>query len=41
VRSGSKGKNIAAISSQEMDEIRKKIGMSFQGGAIVWLDDRR
>src|SRR2546423_7382546 len=30
-----KGKNIAAISSQEMDEIRKKIGMSFQGGALL------
>src|SRR5260370_13783941 len=30
-----KGKNIAAISSGEMDEIRKKIGMSFQGGALV------
>src|SRR5881628_3068943 len=29
-----KGKNIATISSQEMDEIRKKIGMSFQGGAL-------
>jgi phospholipid/cholesterol/gamma-HCH transport system ATP-binding protein len=29
-----KGKNIAAISAQEMDEIRKKIGMSFQGGAL-------
>ena len=29
-----KGKNIAAISSLEMDEIRKKIGMSFQGGAL-------
>src|SRR2546428_2421704 len=29
-----KGKNIAAISSQEMDEIRKRIGMSFQGGAL-------
>ena len=29
-----KGKNIAAISSAEMDEIRKKIGMSFQGGAL-------
>jgi phospholipid/cholesterol/gamma-HCH transport system ATP-binding protein len=29
-----KGKNIAAISSGEMDEIRKKIGMSFQGGAL-------
>src|SRR5216684_1069624 len=29
-----KGKNIAAISSYEMDEIRKKIGMSFQGGAL-------
>jgi phospholipid/cholesterol/gamma-HCH transport system ATP-binding protein len=29
-----KGKNLAAISSAEMDEIRKKIGMSFQGGAL-------
>jgi phospholipid/cholesterol/gamma-HCH transport system ATP-binding protein len=29
-----KGKNIAAISDQEMEEIRKKIGMSFQGGAL-------
>jgi len=29
-----KGKNIAAISEQEMEEIRKKIGMSFQGGAL-------
>jgi phospholipid/cholesterol/gamma-HCH transport system ATP-binding protein len=29
-----KGKNIAAISRAEMDEIRKKIGMSFQGGAL-------
>src|SRR5213594_5088929 len=29
-----KRKNIAAISSGEMDEIRKKIGMSFQGGAL-------
>src|SRR5882762_6088959 len=29
-----KGKNIAAISTGEMDEIRKKIGMSFQGGAL-------
>ena len=29
-----KGKNIAAISDSEMDEIRKKIGMSFQGGAL-------
>ncbi len=29
-----KGKNIAAISDGEMDEIRKKIGMSFQGGAL-------
>jgi len=34
VRSGSKGKTSRAISSQEMDEIRKKIGMSFQGGAL-------
>jgi phospholipid/cholesterol/gamma-HCH transport system ATP-binding protein len=29
-----KGRNIAAISREEMDEIRKKIGMSFQGGAL-------
>jgi phospholipid/cholesterol/gamma-HCH transport system ATP-binding protein len=29
-----KGKNIAAIPDSEMDEIRKKIGMSFQGGAL-------
>jgi phospholipid/cholesterol/gamma-HCH transport system ATP-binding protein len=29
-----KGKNIAAISASAMDEIRKKIGMSFQGGAL-------
>ncbi len=29
-----KGKNIASISSYDMDEIRKKIGMSFQGGAL-------
>jgi phospholipid/cholesterol/gamma-HCH transport system ATP-binding protein len=29
-----KGKNIAAISAEEMDEIRKRIGMSFQGGAL-------
>ena len=29
-----KGKNIAAIPNEEMDEIRKKIGMSFQGGAL-------
>jgi phospholipid/cholesterol/gamma-HCH transport system ATP-binding protein len=29
-----KGKNIAAIPVAEMDEIRKKIGMSFQGGAL-------
>lgn len=29
-----KGKNIAAIPDEEMDEIRKKIGMSFQGGAL-------
>jgi phospholipid/cholesterol/gamma-HCH transport system ATP-binding protein len=28
-----KGKNLAAISDAEMDEIRKKIGMSFQGAA--------
>src|SRR6202166_2231025 len=29
-----KGKNIAAIPDDEMDEIRKKIGMSFQGSAL-------
>src|ERR1700681_1726449 len=29
-----KGKNIAAIPLTEMDEIRKKIGMSFQGSAL-------
>ena len=29
-----RGKNLAVISSQEMAEIRKKIGMSFQGGAL-------
>ena len=29
-----KGKDIATISQDEMDEIRKKIGMSFQGGAL-------
>jgi len=29
-----KGQNIAAISNKEMNEIRKKIGMSFQGGAL-------
>lgn len=29
-----KGKNLAAISGSEMDAIRKKIGMSFQGGAL-------
>src|SRR5271169_1507747 len=29
-----KGQNIAAISDAEMDDIRKKVGMSFQGGAL-------
>ena len=29
-----RGKNLAAISGGEMDEIRKKIGMSFQGSAL-------
>src|SRR5438552_4925232 len=29
-----KGKNIAAISHAEVDELRKQIGMSFQGGAL-------
>lgn len=29
-----RGKNLAAISGGEMDEIRKKMGMSFQGSAL-------
>lgn len=29
-----KGKNLAEISDAEMNEIRKRIGMSFQGGAL-------
>src|SRR5271170_2267334 len=29
-----RGKNIAAISGNEMDEIRRKMGMSFQSGAL-------
>jgi phospholipid/cholesterol/gamma-HCH transport system ATP-binding protein len=29
-----KGRNIAQLSPAEMDELRKKIGMSFQGGAL-------
>jgi phospholipid/cholesterol/gamma-HCH transport system ATP-binding protein len=29
-----RGQNLAEISAGEMDEIRKKIGMSFQGGAL-------
>src|SRR5260370_18002678 len=29
-----KGQDIAAISASEMDAIRKRIGMSFQGGAL-------
>jgi phospholipid/cholesterol/gamma-HCH transport system ATP-binding protein len=29
-----KGKNIGQVSGAEMDEIRKKLGMSFQGGAL-------
>jgi len=29
-----KGKNIATATWREMDELRKKIGMSFQGGAL-------
>ena len=29
-----KGQNIASIPRSDMDEIRKKIGMSFQGGAL-------
>src|SRR3989441_13298763 len=30
-----KGQNIAAISHAEVDELRKQIGMSFQGGAQI------
>ena len=29
-----KGKDVAAIREAELDEVRKKIGMSFQGGAL-------
>jgi phospholipid/cholesterol/gamma-HCH transport system ATP-binding protein len=29
-----KGKDVAAIDEAELDEVRKKIGMSFQGGAL-------
>jgi phospholipid/cholesterol/gamma-HCH transport system ATP-binding protein len=29
-----KGKNLATISDEEMDEIRRKMGMSFQSGAL-------
>jgi phospholipid/cholesterol/gamma-HCH transport system ATP-binding protein len=29
-----KGKNIAAISARELDAMRKRMGMSFQGGAL-------
>src|SRR6266705_1354024 len=29
-----KGRDLAKTSAEEMDEIRKKIGMSFQGGAL-------
>jgi len=29
-----RGKNIATASAQDMDEIRKKLGMSFQGSAL-------
>jgi len=29
-----KGKNLATASSSQMDELRKKMGMSFQGGAL-------
>jgi phospholipid/cholesterol/gamma-HCH transport system ATP-binding protein len=30
-----KGKDVAAIGEAELDEVRKKIGMSFQGGALL------
>src|ERR1700690_4157426 len=29
-----KGQDLAKVSAAELDEIRKKIGMSFQGGAL-------
>src|ERR1700736_4144680 len=29
-----KGKNIASLSTEEMDDIRRKLGMSFQGSAL-------
>jgi phospholipid/cholesterol/gamma-HCH transport system ATP-binding protein len=29
-----KGKDIASVSNRELDEIKKKLGMSFQGGAL-------
>src|SRR5262249_16499849 len=29
-----KGKDITAVSEAELDEIRRKVGMSFQGGAL-------
>jgi phospholipid/cholesterol/gamma-HCH transport system ATP-binding protein len=29
-----KGKNMSAISAAELDELRKQMGMSFQGGAL-------
>src|SRR3979490_1441646 len=29
-----KGKNIASIPTEELDEIRRRMGMSFQGGAL-------
>src|SRR3979490_1931235 len=29
-----KGKNIAPLSTEEMDDIRRKLGMSFQGSAL-------
>src|ERR1700739_4219492 len=29
-----KGKDVAAMGEAELDEVRKKIGMSFQGGAL-------
>ena len=34
------GKDIATISSKELDQIRKKTGMSFRGSP-VWLNDSR
>src|SRR3989454_12738104 len=36
-----KGRDLAKTSAAEMDEIRTKIGMSFQGGALFGAIDRK